>query len=66
MVAGAAARLIGRIDPAMRAGVRGAEEVGLRFERHHVDEHGPCAIDARSRVDSGGFAAVRGHPAATS
>ena len=44
-------RLIGLIDPENLASVRVAEKVGMRFDRHHVDEHGPCALYARSRRD---------------
>ena len=47
-------RLIGLIDPENAASVRVAEKVGMRFERDHVDEHGPCAIYARLAADSGG------------
>ena len=60
------ARLIGLIDPANRASVRVAEKVGLRFERTYVDEHGPCAIYARSKLDPIASAAVPGHPDARS
>ncbi len=59
-------RLICLIDPENVASLRVAEKVGMRFDRHHVDEHGPCAMYARSRLDPGGFAIVPGHPGASS
>jgi len=59
-------RLICLIDPQNEASVRVAEGVGMRFERNHVDEHGPCAIYARSKLDSSGFAAVPSDPGASS
>lgn len=59
-------RLICLIDRENVASVRVAEKVGMRFERDHVDEHGPCAIYARSRVDPGAFAAETGDPGASS
>lgn len=58
-------RLIGLIDPQNAASVRVAEKVGMRYERDHVDEHGPCSIYARSRLDPVGFTAVPGDPGAT-
>lgn len=59
-------RLICLIDPENVASVRVAQKVGMRFDRHHVDEHGPCAIYARSRLDSERLEAVPGDPAASS
>jgi ribosomal-protein-alanine N-acetyltransferase len=59
-------RLICLIDPENLASVRVAQKVGMRFDRHHVDEHGPCAIYARSRLDPGGFTAVSSDPSASS
>jgi len=59
-------RLICLIDPENAASLRVAEKVGMRFERPHVDEHGPCAIYARSRLDPVGSAAVPGDPAGSS
>jgi ribosomal-protein-alanine N-acetyltransferase len=59
-------RLIGLIDPANAASVRVAEKVGMRFDRPHVDEHGPCALYARSRLDPVGFAPVPDDPSASS
>ena len=59
-------RLICLIDPDNAASVRVAAKVGMRFERDHVDEHGPCSIYARSRLDPVAFAADPGDPAATS
>lgn len=58
-------RLIGLIDPENAASVKVAEKVGMRYERDHVDEHGPCSIYARSRLDPVGFTAVPGDPGAT-
>ncbi len=58
-------RLICFIDPENVASIRVAENVGMRFDRKHVDEYGPCAIYARSRVDSDGSAPISNDPAAT-
>lgn len=58
-------RLIGLIDPENVASVRVAERGGMRFERDHVDEHGPCAIYARSRVDPIGSGDALGGPSAS-
>jgi RimJ/RimL family protein N-acetyltransferase len=59
-------RLIGLIDPDNAASVRVAEKVGMRFDRRHVDEHGPCHLYARSRLDPIGFDALRSDPDASS
>ena len=58
-------RLIGLIDPENAASVRVAEKVGLRFERNHVDEPGPCVIYARSQLDPIGSEVVPGDPSAS-
>jgi ribosomal-protein-alanine N-acetyltransferase len=59
-------RLIGLIDPENAASVRVAEKVGMRFDRHHVDAYGPCALYARSRHDPIGSAAVPDDSSASS
>ena len=59
-------RLVLLNDPENVASVRVAEKVGMRFDRNHVDEHGPCAIYARSKLDPTGFAADSSDPAASS
>lgn len=59
-------RLICLIDPENVASVRVAEKAGMRFDRNHVDEFGPCAIYARSKLDSTGFAADSSDPTASS
>jgi ribosomal-protein-alanine N-acetyltransferase len=42
------ARLICLIDPDNAASIRVAQKVGMRFERVHTDEFGPCHLYSRA------------------